>query len=371
MLYVSLVLSAILLLLANVAAFHPKRPMTAFFVCGVLFTAAPCGLGLFFLPPVGLLFLFLGTTLLLWQALSRKPRVFLPLSLLATVLAYAYPVYSALQDSREFARLRERFPNESLEGRLPVPGDSLRQAHLSHQAEEQLRRLEESTPDQGGSGRWWPLRQLHEDKVRLFINSPGFGVARMSPPTETRLSYGLRPENPVPQPTYYVASPPAAVKPVTPGAQERDALARLHESGVVDFVYPEGFGLFRDRRNVAGFRPHQFSAVPDPVESWEVRRLDLIGLLLHDAPVAYVTDDLPRMEVLRSAPTRPLDGFEAAALEELRKGEDLLVSGPAGELRMLGAVRSTKQCRNCHGGERGDLLGAFSYLLRRGDSPKK
>ncbi len=31
---------------------------------------------------------------------------------------------------------------------------------------------------------------------------------------------------------------------------------------------------------------------------------------------------------------------------------------------MLGAVRSAKQCVKCHGGSRGDLLGAFSYTLR-------
>ena len=30
---------------------------------------------------------------------------------------------------------------------------------------------------------------------------------------------------------------------------------------------------------------------------------------------------------------------------------------------MLGAIRSAKQCVQCHGGQRGDLLGAFSYTL--------
>jgi hypothetical protein len=32
---------------------------------------------------------------------------------------------------------------------------------------------------------------------------------------------------------------------------------------------------------------------------------------------------------------------------------------------MLGLARSVKQCVACHGGARGDLLGAFSYVLRR------
>ena len=32
-------------------------------------------------------------------------------------------------------------------------------------------------------------------------------------------------------------------------------------------------------------------------------------------------------------------------------------------LRILGAIRAAKQCVDCHGGERGALLGAFSYTL--------
>ena len=47
----------------------------------------------------------------------------------------------------------------------------------------------------------------------------------------------------------------------------------------------------------------------------------------------------------------------------LRQGEDLFTSGDG--LRMLGAVYSLKQCVACHGGERGDLLGALSYRLER------
>ena len=37
-------------------------------------------------------------------------------------------------------------------------------------------------------------------------------------------------------------------------------------------------------------------------------------------------------------------------------------------VRMLGAIRSVEQCMKCHGGERGDLLGAFSYSLVRSAS---
>jgi hypothetical protein len=71
------------------------------------------------------------------------------------------------------------------------------------------------------------------------------------------------------------------------------------------------------------------------------------------------------MDELRKAPTRPLDEFEAEGLKELRRGEDLFVRDAPSGRRMLGAVRSAKQCVACHGGQRGDLLGAFSYTFVR------
>ena len=105
--------------------------------------------------------------------------------------------------------------------------------------------------------------------------------------------------------------------------------------------------------------------MPEPAEQWEVWRLELVGLLLHEKPVAYVTEHLPRMDELGEAPTRSLDRFEMSALERLRRGEDLLYTEAPGSMRVLGAIRSVKQCVGCHGGERGDLLGAFSYTLGR------
>ena len=64
------------------------------------------------------------------------------------------------------------------------------------------------------------------------------------------------------------------------------------------------------------------------------------------------------------APTRPLDKFEASGLEKLRRGEDLVIGPTSDGLRMLGSIRSTKQCIQCHRGERGDLLGTFSYTMK-------
>jgi len=159
-------------------------------------------------------------------------------------------------------------------------------------------------------------------------------------------------------------SPPAPGKPVSPTLGERAPLLEMHDSGVLDFIHPSGFGHIKDRRHVAGFEPHQFSQVPQPTERWAVEQLDLISLLLHEKPVAYVSAKLPKMDELRGAPTRQLDEVEAEGLQALRNGEDLFVHSTEAGVRMVGSVRAANQCVKCHDGNRGDLLGAFSYRLR-------
>lgn len=137
-----------------------------------------------------------------------------------------------------------------------------------------------------------------------------------------------------------------------------------HSSNVLHFVNIAGFGFMKDRNHVAGFQPHQFNKLAEPA-AWKVQRLKLLGLLLAAEPRVYVTAELPRMGKIRTAPTRLLDAFEAVGLARLRGGEELFIREAPQGIRMLGAVRCVKQCIACHGGERGDLLGAFSYLLTK------
>ncbi len=89
----------------------------------------------------------------------------------------------------------------------------------------------------------------------------------------------------------------------------------------------------------------------------------MASLLLHDMAEVYISDHLPRMDRLYGQPTRPLDSFEQYALEALDQGEDIFITKCDVGARMLGAVRSTKHCIACHGGESGELLGAFAYAL--------
>ena len=100
-------------------------------------------------------------------------------------------------------------------------------------------------------------------------------------------------------------------------------------------------------------------------ERWRIQSLELISLLKHAEPVAYVSNHLPRMDELRDAPTRPLRPFEKQALAALYEGEELRTETTTNRISMLGAIRALKACLACHQVERGDLLGAFSYTLLR------
>jgi hypothetical protein len=145
----------------------------------------------------------------------------------------------------------------------------------------------------------------------------------------------------------------------------RGKMLQLHDAGVLDFVNPLGFGYIKDRTHVAGFQKHGMTKVPAESTTWSVARLELVGVLVHEKPVVYMTANLPQMEEVQTAPRRSLDSFELEGLEALRGGEDLFYRGSEDKARMMGSIRAVKQCLECHGGSRGDLLGAFSYGLRR------
>jgi hypothetical protein len=355
MLVISLVASGVLLIAANWVV-RGKYP-----IVGTIGACAIAAVGPVFVMLVLKAVWIQAALLVVALLVLLVPRwgrwLYLPASVTATLVAYGITGHSALEEQREFDRLRERFAFESMEDRLPPRPPTASRPALADPA--RLTLLENSI-DMGGTSRAESLQALHERQVQSFVNSPGFGVTRMMYFTGEDVKLGERP--PVPQPGLgRDGSPPDRWEPV------KGPWPDVHKASVLDFVNPAGFGWVKDRRHVAGFQKHGFSKVPDPADTWRVGTIDLIGLLLHPEPAAYVSANLPRMDELRDAPTRPLDPFEAEGLGRLRGGEELFVRGSDKQARMLGAVRATRQCLACHGGDRGDLLGAFSYTLRRGE----
>lgn len=211
------------------------------------------------------------------------------------------------------------------------------------------------------------LKGLHEKTTRFFIESPGQGSSRLKVTSEQILLDDYGEPNGVNQPGE------AAHFPLSPGeplsrVEPNDELFGHHKDRLWEFLYPTGFGYVKDRAHVAGFKSHGFRSLREPRDDnwqWRVQNVQLIGILSHTEPVVYLGDKLPSMEQVRLGKTRPLDVFEEMGLPALCEREDLFIASRDTTLRMLGAIRAVKTCQQCHDAEVGDLLGAFSYTLRR------
>ena len=207
------------------------------------------------------------------------------------------------------------------------------------------------------------IQLLHNNTLLAFDEAAGFGPVRM---------VGLKPRaehflpdtsKPIPQPMPY--APHVVSTGELPPELPKGMLYDLNQSSAVSFVNAAGFGVIRNRKEVLGFRPHRFDRLPVTPKEWDIQRVELVSLLLHEKPLVYDSEHLPSMKEVATLKTRELDEFEKDGLAAIRKGEELYVRGNDSSLRVFGAMRSLQLCAKCHGGQKGDLLGAFSYVLVR------
>ena len=234
------------------------------------------------------------------------------------------------------------------------------------------------------------LHGLHEEFSLRFAGRVGFGTVRMG-------RNGRNPQKLLheevrvpafPQPREGEMWPDEWLTHEVPADPDAVAdLAAWHTERGIDFANGAGFGVLAgvdgdgwsgavlpddadpaDAPFLIGFRPHAAGApagdgplMPD----WTLDRVELIGLLLHDEPVAYASADLPRMGETATHETRPLTDFEAAALPKLAAGEWVVAAADDYRLRAVGALPAAKACAACHGVEEGRLLGALSYDFTR------
>lgn len=299
-------------------------------------------------------------------------------------------------------KLREKFPYESLAARLEGlkrwsgHGCSRSKPKLSAQAEARLREIEQHAAGHGNI-RSKSLAMLHGAEVEKFIRREGFGYSRIaiepSPdfldyPDQGPLAFAGRPG--------YSAGEPdsrAVTLPLTGSGMETEGawfpsieiLSDFNRRDQMSFAGPWSFGYVQDRSHVSGFRAHAFDNLPDLAhpenrqikeggethpERWRIGRLELVSLMKYDEPAVYVSEHLPRMKELQQAGTRPLNEFEVKGLEALRNGDEVIHDAGTNEIHLFGALRAATKCLECHSGQRGDLLGAFSYRLFR-DPPVK
>jgi hypothetical protein len=306
--------------------------------------------------------------------------------LLPLVANYAYVGKATAEAVAHIEGLRERFPIVSLDSRLQYEGDRSPPVAPPANAEMKLtpdveKRLAEREVVKPNGFRYRGLAALHDDVSDEFVRAIGFGIERM--PTVTRMiDIPNRTEAaslPAPSTESYPSADPQLVAPQAAVARPTKAQAyATHQSAEQEFLDRERMGYVESREHTVGFEPHAFVKAAQfrdenkteyrgnwPVNSdWKIARLELVSVIKHDPPVAYVSKDLPKMDELKDAPTRSLDAFELGALSKLRRDDDVVVEESAGGVRMLGALRAGTDCLTCHRGARGDLLGAFSYELR-------
>jgi hypothetical protein len=358
MFYISAVLSLAFWVVGALLAADKKWPIWTFVSLGIALNMCPFAI----MPTFAIHFLALLVVVVIIRLTAVHPKRYaFPCTFAVTAVIYGYSSWRALH---EYDALRASYPYESMEERIPESPRAERTRPLPAATDARMMNLERRHGT-GNYFRGWMLRQIHEGTVDMFVSNPGFGIGRMLRPSEAALKARAEERKPIPQPVPR-ASPsgvPAGNPEPVPTTDEDQV--NVHEYSLLDFSRLEGIGYYKDRRHVAGFRPHRFTYLSEAgKDRFVVETVDLVSLLRHPEPVAYVSADLPRMDELRHAPTRPLDAVESAALRQLREGEDLVSVEAGDRLRMIGSIRNLKQCVDCHGGERGDLLGAFSYTLR-------
>jgi len=375
----ALLVSGVLLIVTNALACS-GRPGQATTVAGLFVLGGI--LSAVYIPLIVHAFLLWLAGLLVCGMRAEK-RAFVLGSLAATCLAYTLLGLLAWSTIGDYPQIRDQYPFQSLSERLAYEARGrAKQSAVrdpSEAAQERLAEVEKKVEDRARL-RAQSLELMHASSVRQFVESPGFGPLRMfnrPGPLHVRLldegpvalgsaaSVQLVAED---TPAYVAPGTDAPVR--SPGREQGEQLWRMHQTGLVEFLNPEGFGYVQNRKRVAGFQSHGFRrAAPFPhgdgSSLWRIEKLELVGLLRHETPVVYVSEYLPRMDQLGKARTRPLDTFERASLAALQRGEDLMKAHTPDGLRVLGTIRAGQPCLSCHDAERGALLGAFSYKLRR------
>ena len=292
--------------------------------------------------------------------------------------------------------VQERYPPVPRSAVLPSPGSAINQAE-PHRGSFAWRQ-EETFPRPDITAGWWHddppreavlanLHDLHNRMELRFTGELGFGIVRMR---DWRFD-----------PAAHIADDAVVAQFPQPGesrlgwdggldeAVDEDAaaaLAEYHTARGVDFANAPGFGVLArgdgsagdaalpedadpaDVPFLIGFRPHasRTEAGDGPLmPAWRLHRVELIGLILHDEPVGYASESLPRMGETATHAVRPLTEFEAAALPKLAAGAWVHAAADRYRLRALGALPAAKACAECHGVPVGTLLGALSYDFLR------
>jgi hypothetical protein len=153
----------------------------------------------------------------------------------------------------------------------------------------------------------------------------------------------------------------------------------MHDYFVDRFVASDGFGGLRmaETRTVSRDQSLRHDGREYRVKSIELISLDPQAPGLHKPralpadrlgpttqPYAYVDPfSVTKKSLNSSSSRRAITEAERGAIDKLRDGDADVFLPDAKPPRLIGAIRATKSCLDCHEGAAGKLLGAFSYQL--------
>ena len=286
---------------------------------------------------------------------------------------------------------RQQFPIVDLSNRLVALRPAVPTA-ISENQKKDLAELTEVYDER--TIRNYNLEQIHSQTYETFAQRIGFGAERMMSMHPERVQVPTLKEIPF---RFFEPSKSGYTSDVEekyllnldlkshPLLSFRDVdslyLQTYNQESFTNFLIPATLGFVSKSKHATGFEPHGFRfAMPklsiepkpnaDPLEfnlrEMPLNRLELVSLLNFETPRVYVLDHLPRMDQLRGSDleTRELDSFEKSGLERLIAGENLVTQRTGTSFRMMGAIPAINQCLQCHEGQVGNLLGAFSYEFK-------
>src|SRR5262249_21674147 len=217
--------------------------------------------------------------------------------------AYAPRKLAPEVSARMEADARKKLAFESLTERLPKGKPVSPTRPIGPEAKERWERLDNELAT-WQMPRAKLLQELHEKTRKFFVESPGEGAMRRQlTPEEILLDEFNGAAGTTDQPGEQADFPLSPGEPLSRVEPNRD-FYHYHSDGVSNFLYPRGFGHVQDRAHVAGFKSHGFRSDAYPawrVEnwSWRFQYIQLVGILSHETPVVYLTDQLPSMEQVR------------------------------------------------------------------------
>ncbi len=286
---------------------------------------------------------------------------------------------------------RQKFPMVDLKDRFANLRPAMPTAMSASQRED-LDELNEAY--NGRSYRLYQLERIHSKAYEDFVKRQGFGALRILPIRSGHLKVPELKDVPFSDTSHSSQGRDLDGEDdnsLTLGVNEHALLGfketeslklqAYNQKSFANFALPATLGFVSQPKQATGFEPHGFrfampklSVEPQPnadplqynITETRLNRLELVSLLNFETPRVYVLDHLPRMDQLRGADleTRELDSFEKSGLERLIAGETLVTERTGTSFRMLGAIPAINQCLQCHDGQVGNLLGAFSYEFK-------